>query len=89
MADHENDAYEVTVRYRELRQLERPALAALLAGRLDPAAIRREPKSSLVQAVLTAEFGAARMADWKEGLVAATLRIVAERRAEKIRRDDQ
>jgi len=81
MSHDEDAAYEVTLRYRELRRLERPALAALLAGRLDPAAIRREPKAGLVQAVLIAEFGAARMAGWKEGLVAATLRIVAERRA--------
>jgi len=81
MTDRDDDAYEVTVRYRELRQLERPVLAALLAGCLDPAATRREPKAGLVHAVLTAEFGAVRMADWKEGLVAATLRIIAERRA--------
>jgi len=80
MADHENDAYEVTLRYRELRRLERPALAALIAGRLDPAAIRRAPKANLVKAILTTEFGTDRMADWKEGLVAATLRIISERR---------
>jgi len=65
-------AYEVTLRYRELHRLDRPAVAALLAGRLDPAAIRREPKTNLVQVVLTAEFGAARMPDWKEGMVAAS-----------------
>ena len=66
-----NAAYEVTLRYLELGRLERPALAALLAWRLESAAIRRDRKANLVKAALTAEFGAARMADWKEGPVAA------------------
>lgn len=60
-------AYEITLRHRELHRLERPALAALLAGRLDPAAMRRTPKADPVHAVLSAEVGAARMGDWKAG----------------------
>jgi len=55
----------------------------------DPASIRREPKANLVKAVLTTEFGAARMADWKEGLVAATLRTIADERRETRRHRDE
>jgi len=75
MAHPENAAYEVTLRYRNSVGWSAPPSRR---GSPGGSTLRLYAASRSQPAVLTAEFGAARTADWKEGVVAATLRTLGE-----------